>query len=295
LSKRPPKSNEAHHHRSGPLHGIIHVPGSLAFYQTPGFANAFRCSRQIHVPFKRVLNLMEPTLSLAIPAHNEEKYIGRCIESIVASARLAEQSVEIVVALNRCTDRTQQIAESLGARCVSEDSKCIAAVRNAAVRATTSPAVATLDADSWMSANTVAAIMKNVYDPCYIGGGTRISLERFSVGILFSVLATLPYQIKHGAPGGMFWFLRESFDSIGGFDESLVSVEDLDFAVRLKAFGKRHNKRYGIIQRDGITTSSRKFDKFGDWYLFKNPRLVRSIFKGKDRPAADHFYYDVER
>ena len=58
---------------------------------------------------------MKPDLSVAIPAHNEEKYITRCIESIYLSASLAGYTVEVVVALNRCTDQTQNIAESLGA------------------------------------------------------------------------------------------------------------------------------------------------------------------------------------
>jgi len=34
---------------------------------------------------------------------------------------------------------------------------------------------------------------------------------------------------------------------------------------------------------------------FGDWYLLKNPDLVRRLFTGKDQGAADHFYYDVKR
>ena len=238
---------------------------------------------------------MQPTLSIAIPAHNEEKFIGRCIESIRVSAHIAAQPVEVVVALNRCSDRTQEIAESHGARCVVEDAKCIAAVRNAAVRATSSLAVATLDADSWMSSHTISAIYKNVHDARQIGGGTAVWPERVSVGIFFSLLTVAPYVIKLGVSAGMFWFLRESFDAIGGFDERLVSCEDVDFALRLKSYGRSLGKRYGTIRRHGITTSCRKFDKFGDWYLFRNPRLVKEIFAGTNRRAADHFYYDIER
>jgi glycosyltransferase involved in cell wall biosynthesis len=92
-------------------------------------------------------NVMTFALSVAIPAHNEERYIARCIDSVRTSAALAGQPVEVVVALNRCTDRTREIAQSLGARCVVNDTKCIAAVRNCAVRATSAPAIATLDAD----------------------------------------------------------------------------------------------------------------------------------------------------
>lgn len=240
-------------------------------------------------------DIMKHNLSIAIPAHNEEKYIGRCIESILSSARLAEQSVEIVVALNRCSDGTRRIAESFGASCVVNDTKCIAAVRNTGVRATSAPAVATIDADSWVSPKTVSMIIKNVYNPRYIGGGTFFRAERFSVGILFSILAISPYLIRHRLSGGMFWFLRESFEAIDGFDETLVSVEDIDFALRLKAYGKTLGKRYGTIWRHGITTSCRKFDEFGDWYLFRNPRLVKEIFRGTNRRAADIFYYDIKR
>ena len=238
---------------------------------------------------------MKPILSIAIPAHNEEKYLSRCLHSIVASTRLVGQPVEIVVALNRCSDRTREIAIAHGARCVVEDARCIATVRNAAVRASSAPAVATLDADSWMSPHTVAAVLSKVYDPRYIGGGTAIWPERMSLGIFFSLLAVAPYVIRRRVSAGMFWFLRESFDRVGGFDESLISAEDVDFALRLKAHGRSLGKRYGTIRRDGITTSCRKFDQFGDWYLFRNPRLVKQIFEGTNRRAADPFYYDVKR
>jgi glycosyltransferase involved in cell wall biosynthesis len=238
---------------------------------------------------------MKPALSVAIPAHNEEKCIARCIESVTLSAALAGQQVELVVALNRCTDLTREIAESLGARCVVNDTKCIAAVRNTAVRATSAPAIATLDADSWMSPKTVTAVLEHITDSRYVGGGTITWPERISIGILFSLSVVAPHVIKRGVSTGMFWFSRESFEAVGGFNESLVSVEDIDFALRPKAYGRASGKRYGTILRNGITTSCRKFDKFGDWYLLRNPRLVKEIFEGTNRRAADHFYYDIER
>lgn len=242
-----------------------------------------------------MLGNMKPALSIAIPAHNEEKYIGRCIESIFFSAQLARETVEVVVALNRCTDQTRTITESLGARCVINDTKCIASVRNTAVRGTSAAAIATLDADSWMAPKTISTVLKFVYDPSYIGGGSMVRFERVSLGIFFSLLASAPYLAKHRVSAGMFWFLRETFEEVGGFDDSLVSVEDLDFALRLKAYGKARGKRYGTIWHHGITTSCRKFDKFGDWYLFRNPRLVKEIFKGTNRNVTNRFYYDVER
>lgn len=236
-----------------------------------------------------------PQLSVAIPAHNEERFIGRCIESVFQSAQQHGTSVEVVVALNRCTDGTQRLAESLGARCVEEHSKCIAAVRNAAVRGTQGQAVVTIDADSWMQPHTVQAVMAKVHDPRFVGGGSAMWPERWSMGIFITGLMVARRVAGKGISGGMFWFLRDSFEAVNGFDESLVSVEDLDFALRLKAWGEARGQRFGTVYRGGIITSCRKFDTFGDWYLVRNPQLVDRIFHGKDRAAADHYYYDVKR
>jgi glycosyltransferase involved in cell wall biosynthesis len=238
---------------------------------------------------------MQPVLSVAIPARDEERYIGRCLESVMRSAERAKQHVEVIVALNQCTDRTREIAESHGATCVVEDRKSIAAVRNAAVRASNAAAIVTLDADSWMSEGTVGEVIARVFDDGYVGGGTVVLPERWSIGIVFSVLAVMPYVIMHRVSMGMLWFLRDTFEALGGLNEEMVSVEDLDFARRLKALGRARGQKYGTIWRNGIRTSCRKFDEFGDWYLFRNPRLVRRIFTGADRAAADSFYYDVRR
>ena len=43
-------------------------------------------------------------ISIVIPAHNEEKYIGRRLSSIHAQQTPANVKVEVIVVLNRCTD-----------------------------------------------------------------------------------------------------------------------------------------------------------------------------------------------
>jgi glycosyltransferase involved in cell wall biosynthesis len=233
--------------------------------------------------------------SMIVPAHNEERYIARCLEAIRAAAAHAGCAVETVVVLNRCTDQTGPIAESLGARCVVEDRKCLAAIRNRGVRESTGEIIVTIDADSWMSQNALAEVQRLLQSGRYVGGGSMVLPERWSIGIVFSFLAVVPYVIGRGVSCGMFWLNRATFDAVGGFDETLVSVEDLDFALRVRRFGNARGLRYGKLRRAFITTSCRKFDQFGDWYLFRNPRLVRQIFTGRNREAADGFYYEVRR
>lgn len=43
-------------------------------------------------------------------ARNEEQYLPGCLESIEVAAIPFPDQVEIIVALNRCTDRTEEIA-----------------------------------------------------------------------------------------------------------------------------------------------------------------------------------------
>ncbi len=240
------------------------------------------------------------TFSVIIPAHNEEKYIGKCLDAIQAAAAIvAPEDVQIIVVANRCTDSTAEIAKNHGAKVLINNDKCISSIRNAGVNAADAEIIVTIDADSMMSENSLKEIKETLESGKFVGGGTRSKFDRMSVGIFFSALyvaANLaPAMIKNKAAltGGMFWFYKKDFEAIGGFDESFVSLEDLDFAVRLNKLGVSRGQKYGTLKHSYILTSSRKFDEFGDWYLIKNRKLTKRLFTGKDRKAADDFYYDV--
>lgn len=240
--------------------------------------------------------------SIVIPAHNEEKYIGGCLEAVLKArdfAKIPEEQVQIIVVCNRCTDNTEKIAREMGAEICVNDDKCIAAVRNAGAAKARGKILVTIDADSKMSETSLVEIYRLLRSGEYIGGGTISMFDRWSLGIAVCAMyvgaKAAPFMIKHKAPlmCGMFWCLKRSFDKIGGFDETLVSLEDMDFAVRLKKLGEKRGKKYGVLKKSKIITSSRKFDEFGDWYLIKNRKLTKAIFTGKDREAADKFYYDL--
>lgn len=238
--------------------------------------------------------------SVVIPAHNEEKYIGKCLRSVIGASKYVKpDNVEIIVVANRCTDRTCAIAEHYGAAVLKNDDKCIAAIRNTGVKAAKGEIVVTIDADSRMSRYALAEIRDKLGSGKFIGGGTMPKFDRMSLGIAVSSLYVLwnllPVMIKNGGyvSGAMFWFCKRDFEAINGFDEQLVSLEDMDFALRLKKRGRRKGKKYGTLNRSYVLTSARKFDEFGDWYLIKERKLTKRIFSGKDRQAADKFYYDV--
>ncbi|MCQ2211960.1 MAG: glycosyltransferase, partial [Paludibacteraceae bacterium] len=245
-------------------------------------------------------NMNKSKFTVVIPAHNEEKYIGKCLKSVISASKyVAPDCVEIIVVANRCSDKTCEIAKHYGARVLINDDKCIAAIRNTGVKAAKGEIVITIDADSMMTKYSLIEIKEKLESGAYIGGGTNPKFDRMSLGIavssLYVAVNLLPVMIKNGGylSGAMFWFYKRDFENINGFDESLISLEDMDFAARLKKYGCGKGKKYGTLKRSYVLTSSRKFNEFGDWYLIKNRELTKRIFTGKDRQAADSFYYDV--
>ena len=158
-------------------------------------------------------------ISVIIPAHNEEQYIGKCLDSIRAAESQIGMPVEIVVSLNRCTDKTEAISKSFGAVTVVEDIKNIARIRNTAIENSSGDILVTIDSDSWMTSNMLQEVLRLLRTGKYIGGGVSIKPERISIGILFSLLMVLPYMLKARISAGMFWLLKKDLEAIGGFDE----------------------------------------------------------------------------
>lgn len=234
--------------------------------------------------------------SVIIPAYNEEKFITKCLESIEKASVPYPDQVEIVVVINRCTDKTEGIARAHGAKIVYENAKNLSKIRNAGAKASCGDILLTIDADSRMTDNMLIEIDRHMTRRKYIGGGTLIFFDRLSTGIvLTSLMVAVRLMLRDMLSGGLFWCRREDFFAVGGFDENMITLEDFDFAKRLKRYGKSRGKRFKAIKRAWIKTSSRKFDKFGDWYLIKNPELVKGIISGRDQEAADKFFYDFER
>ena len=52
-----------------------------------------------------------PTLSVIVCAHNEEKYVGKCLASVRKALRNFEGGGEIVFVADRCTDGTVEVAK----------------------------------------------------------------------------------------------------------------------------------------------------------------------------------------
>lgn len=99
----------------------------------------------------RVTNAFdELTLSVIVPAYNEEAYIGQCLEQLLLQI---EQLHEIIVVDNNSTDSTAAVVEAVAriqpkVRLVRECIPGVAYARNAGFRAATGAILGRVDADT---------------------------------------------------------------------------------------------------------------------------------------------------
>jgi glycosyltransferase involved in cell wall biosynthesis len=271
-------------------------------------------------PYSRRLPL--PLFSIVIPARDEESTLPGCIESIrVAEMRLvthlaarttpysdlpdplteglqkidchneASHHVELIVVVNRCTDSTESVAHSLGAATVHADGRNLSAVRNCGIRAAKAEWIVTIDADSRLSPNALISMYEALAHGAS-GGGVMIVPERWSIGIALTGLIVVGVLLLRRISVGSFYFTRDAFLAIKGFNESLASAEDIDFARRLRAWGKESRQPFRTLWNTTITTSCRKFDTFGDWYFLLHPRETLALFKGKNQELANKVWYE---
>ncbi len=243
----------------------------------------------------------KPLVTVVIPAHKEEKYVGRCIRSIRAAEKCYGGPVEVIVVCNRCTDRTAEIAEGLGARVLSNEDRCIAKVRNAGIFAAKGSVVMTIDCDNRMTKGTIKEAVYLLGTGKYIGGGAPMRFERYSLPLY---LNDLMCRVGFGITGlycGIFWAEKKTFTETGGFVEK-KAMEDAATAKRLKAYGKLRGKKYTTLRRNMLINSTRKYDDLGDMLYFKliftNLRTFARAALGDRKDLdklLDRLFYDYNK
>ncbi len=233
--------------------------------------------------------------SVVIPAHNEEVLLPRGLRAIRAAETAVGRGVEIVVVANRCTDATAERARDAGAIVVEHDARNISVVRNAGAAAATGEYLVTIDADSLMSPGALTEVARLLESGHYVGGGSTFRPERNSAGILVTTSLVRFATWAARVSGVMFWCRRSDFEAIGGFDERLLLAEDVDFARRLRAHGRKTHRKFTTLRSAPVITSTRKFDRFGDWHMFAMAlqlRGIRAAFRGTDSAWVDRYFFE---
>lgn len=183
--------------------------------------------------------------AIVIPARNEEKCIGRCLDAITKlSAPL--HSFEVIVVDNGSVDRTASIAASYGpqldVRVLEAPKLSIGALRNFGASHSKSKFLAFVDADCLVPSDwlKVAAELLRKHQNSVIGcqyalpddagWPARVWHMRFHNGRTGDVSYV---------PAGNLLISRALFQELSGFNTRLKSNEDSEFCSRARASGSR--------------------------------------------------------
>jgi hypothetical protein len=74
------------------------------------------------------------------------------------------------------------------------------------------------------------------------------------------------------------------FETVGGYNESLLIAEDIQFLMDMKRLGRTRGQGFRRPKGAVAFTSTRKFDKHGQWhYLTDMPRVAFWMLVNKKR------------
>ncbi len=175
-------------------------------------------------------------ISFIVPAWNEAERIAACIESIVAVEACGCQS-ELIVMDNGSTDGTVRIASELGARVEHRPGDTISTLRNSGARIARGKYLAFIDADVLIDPAWIANAMREIKadDVAMVGSSPSIPSDASWVVRTWHLQVTArPVYGRRPWLASMNVLVdREIFLSLGGFDETLVTCEDVDLGYRI--------------------------------------------------------------
>jgi len=164
-------------------------------------------------------------LSFIVPAHNEERWIGKCLDSICATMGKIGERYEVIVVDDASTDSTHQIARQMGVRTLRVEHRKISAVRNAGARMASGDFLFFVDADTQVNERAVSAALAAMRSGA-AGGGCipdldgPIPLWARSIHFIACGMGRLIRLV-----GGCFLCCtRGAYHATGGFPETLLQV-----------------------------------------------------------------------
>lgn len=182
------------------------------------------------------------TISIVIPAYNEEKYLPKTLESI---AKLERKPYEVIVIDGGSTDKTAQVARNHGAKPITIQHRGIGYARQKGLEAATGDIIAFTDADTIVPHDWLSKIEKSLTHPGVAGvySGFHVPDGWFPYWFFINYIQPISTFFSHYlgipmAPGQNTAFLRRKGIEAGGYPTDFKIAEDLEMARRLRTVGK---------------------------------------------------------
>lgn len=230
-----------------------------------------------------------PFISVIIPAYNEERMVSQCLASL-RRVSYPKQKFEIIVVDNGSRDKTREIAGSFGAIVLTDETATVSGLRNLGAQKARGELLAFVDSDcvvfpEWLSLGASYVSMSNLVawgaPPAPPGDGTWVQSAWYLVRKKKAGIQLVEWLES------MNLFVRKShFAKIEGFNENLVTAEDVDLCYRLSQFGKIISDPRIEVVHLGEAATIREFVRKEIWRGMGNLKGLRSHeFKLSELPS----------
>ncbi len=224
------------------------------------------------------------TISVVIPAYNEEKYLPKTLESLKKLDRVPD---EIIVVDGASTDRTAAIARQHGAKVITVAHRGIGYARDKGLMKATSDIVAYTDADTVVPHDWLVKIEETLSRPHVVGvsGEFRVPdgwwVYRWFINYIQPVMIQICFWF--GLPmaaGQNMAFIRKVGIAAGGFPEDYKIAEDVEMMSRLWKKGKvvlRHDLiviSSGRRGNEGFGWATRVIKAFFYYIVFRRANVI---------------------
>jgi glycosyltransferase involved in cell wall biosynthesis len=233
--------------------------------------------------------MLSQQLTIVIPTYNEEKYIAQTLYAIASQS--GTYKVKIIIADAKSTDNTRLVASTnafeLGLNLEIIDGGLPAVGRNAGAKLATTPYILFLDADVTFSHRQVIvqAVNELAFMDYQMVGTTPVYKGEFDIraSIMFGLNKYVTWFLSKTEPfaiGGFTMVNRQTFNSLGGYDEKAKQSEDWLLSKKISP------KKFKLIP-ELVTQDNRRFKRYG---YFSMVKLLYNNWKNRNN--TKYFYED---
>ena len=244
---------------------------------------------------------MNPTVSVIVPVRNEERYIAKCMDSILSQS-YPKDDLEVLLVDGRSSDNTRDIISSYCGRypfirLLDNPLKTAPNALNAGIRASRGRIIIRLDAHTYYDRDYILRCVETLNDEkigaCNVGGPiVTLPGGETPVAKAIAIATSHPFGVGNSkfrtscepqyvdtVPFGAF--KREIFDEVGLFNEHLVRNQDVELNSRIRKAGKRIYLSPEIksfyYNRPNLKALWRQNFNNGMWNIFTSALSKRSL------------------
>jgi glycosyltransferase involved in cell wall biosynthesis len=198
---------------------------------------------------------MAPFVSIIIPCRNEEKFLGKCLDTII-NQDYPKESLEVLVADGSSGDKTKEIAADYAKKhsfikVLDNPQKYTSFGLNMGIKKARGEIIVRMDAHAGYEKDYISKCVKTLEElnADNVGGAIKTlpakdTIEAKAIAYVLSGPLGAASAFRLGSAkvrevdtvfGGCY--KREVFDKIGFFDERMIRSQDIEFNKRLKKAG----------------------------------------------------------